>query len=640
MKTKKNKKLEPKIFLTDKAVGEANSDEFDHLSYSILLEKIIRNQETPYNIGIYGKWGVGKSTIVNLLLERLRNGANANNFKFIEIKVWKYDKKSLKRKFILRIAEELKLDLDDLHSKIYYDQETETALINIKEIWTTIFDLKNYPIWILVISVVVFLVVKVLNIMELSFPLFPSLFKVIEETISIPILGSLVFWIVSILNKAKVKIKVGKYDSDEQFENEFIKLIQKDPNRKIIFIDDLDRCSGEKVITTLETIKTFLDVETCVFVIACDDEIIRDAINRTEIYKLRTKNEGAEYLEKFFQYTITVPPFMIPDMRKYIKNILYKDNNFLIRLPETEIEDIIFVLINSFVKNPRNAKVVLNEFISCYKIAEQREVDKEGKMHENVITKNLKVLAVTVSLKNHFPNFYQDLMLNPDLLFAFIKMSNKNLEECTQKEINYLSNYFEQPLKEYTPRDQESRDLLLYIESVREFVTVSDLVPFLYLVIDSNSYLVGDEYLQDLSNALKDGIESKVDKILSTADSKKLGHIFQNVSDWIENRLEGTERRKALQVLSKNLTKCPTEKLKIVSGTFFRKLNKSMAYEEYKNYDMHGMFICLSNISAHWQNQLLNSLLQLLAYKDTEFEKELLSHIYKNNHLISKKKPY
>jgi len=51
-------------------------------------------------------------------------------------------------------------------------------------------------------------------------------------------------------------------------------LIKKDKSKKVIFIDDLDRCSKEKVVKTLETIKTFLDVETCIFIIACDDEII------------------------------------------------------------------------------------------------------------------------------------------------------------------------------------------------------------------------------------------------------------------------------------------------------------------------------------------------------------------------------
>src|SRR4030065_1796692 len=144
------------------------------------------------------------------------------------------------------------------------------------------------------------------------------------------------FFSYTIIKEAKIKLKISKYDSEEQFENKFIELVRKDKSTKIIFIDDLDRCSKEKVVKTIETIKTFLEVESCIFIIACDDEIIKNAVNKAhELFNESGKDEGSEYLEKFFQYTLRIPPFMVTDMRKYIFNLLKKSNSDLIKLGQT-----------------------------------------------------------------------------------------------------------------------------------------------------------------------------------------------------------------------------------------------------------------------------------------------------------------
>src|SRR4030042_3653703 len=134
---KKNNSEEIKLsrlFLTDKALQNSDNDEFGHNDYASLLEKLVKEQPTPFNIGIFGKWGVGKSTIVNLLREKLKDDIKKNKIKFLEIRVWKYDKNTLRRKFIVKIAEGLGLSIDDIYHDVYYDKEYENALVNIRDI--------------------------------------------------------------------------------------------------------------------------------------------------------------------------------------------------------------------------------------------------------------------------------------------------------------------------------------------------------------------------------------------------------------------------------------------------------------------------------------------------------------------------
>jgi predicted KAP-like P-loop ATPase len=413
MKKSKFKKVTlSKLFITDHALQDSENDEFGHNDYAILLEKLVKEQPTPFNIGIFGKWGVGKSTIVNLLKEKLKNDIKKGRIKFLELKVWKYDENSLRRKFIVKIAEDLGLPIDNIYHDIYYDREYENALLNFRDVLSTILNRKSVALWALAISILLWVVFRIINIIEIGNPVLNEISNKIEEFLIIPVFLSVIGWVVKIIKDAKVKLQISKYDSEEQFENKFIDLVKKDQSKKIIFIDDLDRCSKEKVVKTIETIKTFLDVESCIFIIACDDEIIKKAINKThELYSDNGKSEGAEYLEKFFQYTFRVPPFMVTDMRKFIFNLLKKNSSDLLKLNET-LEDIIFIAINRNVISPRNAITAINEFSSSYILAQTRELDDSSKLHNKIITNNLPILALITSIKLHFTEFYNDMQKN------------------------------------------------------------------------------------------------------------------------------------------------------------------------------------------------------------------------------------
>jgi HEAT repeat protein len=90
--------------------------------------------------------------------------------------------------------------------------------------------------------------------------------------------------------------------------------------RLVVFIDDLDRCLPEKTIEILEVIKLFLDVPRCVFVIGVEREVIERGIEvRYKSGEQEIPISGKDYIEKIIQVPFTLPPIREADMTRFIE---------------------------------------------------------------------------------------------------------------------------------------------------------------------------------------------------------------------------------------------------------------------------------------------------------------------------------
>ena len=141
------------------------------------------------------------------------------------------------------------------------------------------------------------------------------------------------------------------------FREQFSQLIAKcDIETLVVLIDDLDRCSPERIIDNLEAIKLFLNVEQTAFVIGADPRIVRHAIatryKPSEIqeqdYLQETDDRGEssdrlviDYLEKLIQI-----PYHLP------------------RLSPTEVESYMVLLFCSRDLEEKNVKKCLDAFVS------------------------------------------------------------------------------------------------------------------------------------------------------------------------------------------------------------------------------------------------------------------------------------
>ena len=96
----------------------------------------------------------------------------------------------------------------------------------------------------------------------------------------------------------------------------------EDGGRLVVFIDDLDRCLPEKTIEILEVIKLFLDVPKCIFVIGVEKEVIEKGIEvRYKSKEQELPISGQDYIEKIIQIPFVLPPIREDDMADFIENL-------------------------------------------------------------------------------------------------------------------------------------------------------------------------------------------------------------------------------------------------------------------------------------------------------------------------------
>ena len=88
----------------------------------------------------------------------------------------------------------------------------------------------------------------------------------------------------------------------------------------VVFIDDLDRLVPEKAVELLEAMKIFLDIDGCVYVIACDYGVVTAGLKR-KFGVTEGELKGRSFFDKIIQV-----PFKMPTKRyhveKYIEGLL------------------------------------------------------------------------------------------------------------------------------------------------------------------------------------------------------------------------------------------------------------------------------------------------------------------------------
>lgn len=113
----------------------------------------------------------------------------------------------------------------------------------------------------------------------------------------------------------------------------------------VVFIDDLDRCSPQKVAEVTEGINLFLAGEfpDCLFIFGMDAEIVAAALQKAHsdvIHELPAYASGIpvgwRFMDKFVQLPFVIPPPEPEDVKRYVNSLLNQDG--VVTLP-TDIRD-------------------------------------------------------------------------------------------------------------------------------------------------------------------------------------------------------------------------------------------------------------------------------------------------------------
>ena len=254
---------------------ETARDCLGYTSYVKVLANICTHKDlAPLTLGIFGPWGSGKTSLMQMLQNRIAKAGetDAPKTKTLWFNAWRYEgreeaQSALIHAILAKLAED-KTIIDD--TKDLFNRLKEGA---------SVLKLAKF-------------ISKTAVTMTPDLPGLLDCFKDESEKLA---------------------------RTMEAFDKDFDEVLKRAKvDRIVVFIDDLDRCSSSKVIETFETIKLFLNTPACTFVIGADSKKIAEAI--TDVYKVtdEPRQKAKDYIEKIVQIPFSIPEQRMTDVTCYI----------------------------------------------------------------------------------------------------------------------------------------------------------------------------------------------------------------------------------------------------------------------------------------------------------------------------------
>lgn len=100
------------------------------------------------------------------------------------------------------------------------------------------------------------------------------------------------------------------------FKAEFSALLEKLDKRLVVFVDNLDRCLPKTAIENLEAMRLFLSLPNTAFVVAADVDMVRHAV--ANHFSGASKRHVDDYLDKLIQFPVAVPRLGLQEVRSFL----------------------------------------------------------------------------------------------------------------------------------------------------------------------------------------------------------------------------------------------------------------------------------------------------------------------------------
>ncbi len=353
-------------------------DSLNNKPYARALAEFIQSCDTPMTIGLQGDWGIGKTSMMNMIKGCLTDSyclkIDFNTWSYSQFKQDEYLALSCLEALIGKVESEMK-NVSELKKSQSLSDKIKTARDRVRGVISAV------SVSVPGVSV---------NLGDVGDALSGKKEKAYEDLAH--------------------QMTVFK----EEFSsiiNEFYKL-RPDKHRVVIFIDDLDRVKPIKALELLEGIKNFIDVEGCVFVLAVDYEVVQSGMAQKLGVDLQ-KTSGKSFFDKIIQL-----PFAMPtnnyELDEYIQDLLiqiqfeaFKNESAFKKDGASDFfHDI---TISTVGRNPRSIKRVINYADLLNKIRSNfRSKD------DRVTKKDMQVLYALICMQIAWPELFTYFTRQPN----------------------------------------------------------------------------------------------------------------------------------------------------------------------------------------------------------------------------------
>lgn len=385
--------------------------EFDYLID--ITKKIIEDDRlSPCTIGVYGDWGSGKSSLVEMILKDYKGN---EDFLCLKFNGWLFeDYEDAKNALLGNILDEIKAK--------------RTLGAKGKKLIGKLFKNIDY------------------------FSLASKGIKYGADLLLTGGLGTIAdLTLDNLLSKSK-KVGVGIEESEikkvmestlkrdeirknlKSFHSDFKELLAETKIKKlVVFIDELDRCNHDTILETLEAIRLFVFATGTAFIIGADERQVMYAVRkRYPEIKGNQIDISKEYLEKMVQYPIKIPPLSAAEMEYYI-TCLFFQNEF-----ESDYEDII-----TFIKEEK-AKAFL-DFKITYELIKNRFPLLDENVLRETISLSLQLSSVLSKSLNGNPRHCKRFLNSFSMRLKMAEFKNIKLDKRILAKL-MLVEYFKDPV--------------------------------------------------------------------------------------------------------------------------------------------------------------------------------------------------
>ncbi len=259
------------MYYSDKPIGSKCDDQLGRNGFAALLAQSLLNLNTQdtFTVGLFGKWGSGKTSIVNMMLseieEQQKDCPESEKLIVVHFEPWNFSNTDqLLSQFFIRLSSEFRSKGDERLAKIGEALET----------YSDAFDLLS----------------------------------------AVPLAGG----VLSFLGRkgakaAGSKLKKGSDEKDISKQKEaVIKLLQEQSNRILVVIDDIDRLSNEQIRQVFQLVTSVAKFPNTIYLLVFDKDIVVKALEKVQ------EGSGRDYLEKIIQMPIQIPDIKPAKLRQVL----------------------------------------------------------------------------------------------------------------------------------------------------------------------------------------------------------------------------------------------------------------------------------------------------------------------------------
>lgn len=262
-------------------------------------------------IGLYGKWGSGKTSIINMAIEEIENKSS----------------NKIKAPLIIRFAPWNFTDNQNLIIQFFKQLKNELKIKNYKEFSKGLGEaLDSYS-------------------------------GAIELAQSVPGIGEYVSILKMTINFLSKKLKgINANDGIAATKHKLIQELKLTNKKIIVVIDDIDRLSNEQIRMVFQLVKEVGNLPNITYLLAMDKDVVTRALKEVQYC------DGEEYLEKIVQVPFEIPKL---DKDKILDYFDIKIDEVLFDIPEIRLDNayyakIYWPCIYPYINTVRDINRVIN----------------------------------------------------------------------------------------------------------------------------------------------------------------------------------------------------------------------------------------------------------------------------------------